>query len=78
MKPYDPGRNLYALYRKTPPTRAHGHGSYHGMCYYDGFEGRPCKAARGSIGHWAWKAGRDAKKSVGYFVETFHPEDTSK
>lgn len=57
---YNPGKDLYDLYRKEPPT--HG-GSSHRCSYFDGYEGRPNKFAYAptSYGYWAWKAGHDNK-----------------
>jgi hypothetical protein len=60
VKPFDPGRNLYEMYRKTPPAKR---GASHAVAYWHGFEGVPHKYPRGSYAWWANKAGKDARKT---------------
>jgi hypothetical protein len=55
---FNPGRNLYELYRKQPPARR---GAAHAVAYWQGYDGLPNKHVPGSYAAWAWKAGRDNK-----------------
>ena len=55
------GIALYDLYKANPPER--NRGAQHAQAYWDGFDGRPNKFPRTSYGYWAYKAGKDARRS---------------
>jgi hypothetical protein len=58
-KQFNPGKNLYELYRKEPPARR---GASHVVAYWHGYDGVPFRYVKGSYAWWAYKAGKEARE----------------